>query len=383
MNTPAVSPAPIQWLVVPWGTANTAEIFNALMSANVAQDRFHFEPHHETIALKPDLWHLPAGGLDLDKACKKLMGKEYFKQLVTMSNLIFITAEPYSVPGAVGCIVDGKFIPGYCYENDVLGDGKVSLISTYIWENLPLRLDLPALAPSGRRALAPFILLILATIALDKLIDTEAHNETLACPNDYCQEAQDIDAFFARGKWYCEEFCNPVLRNALSQGKLHADQLKAVKRILNRARGIPANEGYDSCFISYGRPDKEFAHRLYRDLKAQGIECWIYDEDSLPGDETWAGIDSERRFADRILMVCSVESLGRAGVKKELETQVDEDPNKLIPVSRDADWLDEGFTVDRGLGNLMPFLRNRNYADFTTRPYVVALNRLVKALHWK
>ena len=31
----------------------------------------------------------------------------------------------------------------------------------------------------------------------------------------------------------------------------------------------------------------------------------------------------------------------------------------------------------------MSSLRERNYADFTTRPYVVALNRLVKALHWK
>lgn len=372
----------VDWVVVPWGTTNTAELFNALLTANVAQDQFRFELHREALPLDAERYRLADGGLDLDRAAKDLMRRRNFKQLAS-ANLVLVTAEPYSAPGAVGGEVKGVFLPGFFYETDVLGDGRVSIVSTFLWDHLPPRADLDVLAPSGRRAWPPYLLWALAIVVLDKLIDTEAHQEILACPNDYSHDVESIDAFFAQGRWLCEERCNPILRDGVARGRLHLEQWKAVKRILNRARGRPANGGFDSCFISYGRPDRVFARRLYRDLKARNIECWIYDEDSLPGDRTWRSIDDARKFAERILMICSSKSLARAGVKKELELQVDENRDKLIPISRDTEWLDEGFSVDRGLGNLVPFLRERNYADFVNRSYAEALERLVRALHWK
>lgn len=373
---------PMRLTVAPWGTTNTAELFNTVLTANIVQNQFHFESRHEAPPLNAEQYRLPDGGLDLDRAVHDLMRRRHFKQLAS-ANLVLVTAEPYSSPGAVGSRVEGRVLPGYCYETDVLGDGKVSIISTYVWDHLPARPDLTVLAPSGRRAWPPYLLSSLAMIALDKLIGTESHGETLACPNDYCHDVADIDAFFARGRWLCEEICNPILRDGVARGILHLDQWNAVKRMLNRARGRPANDGFSSCFISYGRPDRAFAQRLCADLKARGIECWIYEEDSLPGDRTWQSINDARKSAERFLVICSSESLKREGVKKELELQVDENRDKVIPISRDNHWLDEGFSIDRGLGDLMPFLRERNYADFANRSYTEALERLVRALRWK
>ena len=384
-RTPGYFTKPIPKIIIlvkPWGTTNEMELWNAVLAANAAQDCFIFKQDSGALPLEPDRYRLANGGLDLNKAAKDLTRRRYFKQLAS-SNSILVTTAPYSEPGAAHADVAGAVLEGFFCDSDILGDGKVSIISTYLWDRLPARTDLKVLGPSGRRAWQPYLLCAFAVIALDKLIDTEAHYETLACPNDYCHNVLDIDVFFEQGKWFCEQYCNPIIRKTLGAGKFHVEQMKAIKRILNRARGQPANDGYDSCFISYGKPDSEFARRLYDSLKARNIECWIYDEDSLPGDETWPSINAARRFAERILIICSSESLLRQGVLKELEMQVDENRDKIIPIAVDTQWLSEGFRADRGLIDLIPFLRQRNYADFTTRSYNEALERLLRALHWK
>lgn len=397
----------IAFLVKPWGTTNATELWHARLAANAAQDCFVFNPDYEPLPLDPDRYRLADSGLDLDRAVKDLMRQSYFKQLAS-SNLILVTAAPYSELGAVPAFVrfeevrgkitavpysgpgavpsevsDVVSLVGFFYETDVLGDGKVSIISTYLWDSLPARPDLKVLGPSGRRAWEPYLLWAFAIIALDKLVDTECHRETLACPNDFCHNVVDIDTFFERGKWFCEKYCNPTIRKALGAGKFHVEQMNAIKRLLNRARGQPANDGYYSCFISYGTPDHEFAKKIYDDLKTRDIECWIYDVDSEPGPVTWEEINAARRSAERVLMICSSKSLTRPGVLKELEMQIDENRDKLIPISIDTEWLSEGFRASRGLADLIPFLRERNYADFVARPYHEALERLVKALHWK
>jgi len=374
---------PMQFNVAPWGTTNTAELFNAFLAANAVQNQFHFNPYLEGLSLDVEHYRLAEGGLDLDRAVKDLMRRsKNFRQLAS-TNLVLVTAEPYSSPGAVGCEVNGVVLPGFFYESDVLGDNKVSIISTFLWDHLPDRPDITVLAPSGRRALQPYLLEALSAVIINKLIYIETHIETFACPNDYCHNVRDVDAFFERGKWFCEERCNPILRKNVVSGKLSLEQWKALKRILNRARGQQENGGFDSCFISYGYDDRDFALRLYRDLKKRNIECWIYDEDSLPGDPMWPSINNARKLAERMLIICSSKSLKREGVKKELELQVDENRDKLIPISVDNEWRRKEFFIDRGLGNLIPFLWERIYADFENRSYYPrALKRLIRSLQW-
>jgi hypothetical protein len=79
-----------------------------------------------------------------------------------------------------------------------------------------------------------------------------------------------------------------------------------------------------------------------------------------------------------------VATLIRDGALKEIEEQIDEDPDKMIPISRDNDWTQPGFRVVRGTNDLKPFLLDKNYADFSDDArYEDALQSLLKALRRK
>jgi len=141
---------------------------------------------------------------------------------------------------------------------------------------------------------------------------------------------------------------------------------------------------YYSCFISYGQPDVDFAKKLRDDLAANGVSCWLYDLDATPGDRTWKEIGRERGQADKMVVVCSAAALIRDGVLKEIEEQIDEDPDKMIPISRDNLWIEPGFRVMRGTHDLKPFLLERNYADFSDEScYGENHQRLLTALRRK
>lgn len=69
---------------------------------------------------------------------------------------------------------------------------------------------------------------------------------------------------------------------------------------------------------------------------------------------------------------------------KEIEEQMDEDQEKMIPVSLDDVWKQPGFRVMRGSRDLRPFLLDRNYADFGEgKDYEQQLQRLLRGLERK
>jgi len=122
---------------------------------------------------------------------------------------------------------------------------------------------------------------------------------------------------------------------------------------------------YYSCFISYGKPDKDFTEKLISDLEAKGVSCWLYSLDATPGERIWREIGRKRREADKMIVLCSANSLIRDGILKEIEEQIDENPDKIIPISLDNLWKERGFRVMRAFRDLKPFLMDRNYADFS------------------
>jgi len=79
-------------------------------------------------------------------------------------------------------------------------------------------------------------------------------------------------------------------------------------------------------------------------------------------------------------VLCSSKALIREGLLKEIEEQIDEAPDKLIPISLDDLWKETGFRVMRGARDLKPFLIERNYADFAKPPYKKALAKLLEVL---
>ena len=76
---------------------------------------------------------------------------------------------------------------------------------------------------------------------------------------------------------------------------------------------------YYTCFISYGSSDVEFADRLYKDLTDKGIRCWKYDESAVIGRGIWANIDRGISSYDKVIVICSKDSLNRTGVLNEIE----------------------------------------------------------------
>lgn len=192
----------ISFLVKPWGDFGTAELWNACDAANAAQDSYIFKKDYEALPLNPDPYRLSDGGLDLDKSVKDMMRKRDFK-LLTSNSLILVSTAPYSEQGCQPNMVYGASQPGFFHEADVLGDKKVSIISTYLWDNLKPRQEIPMLSSaSGRRTWEPYLLFSFAVMALDKFVRLETHKETLACPSDYCDNVVDIDVFFEQGRWF-------------------------------------------------------------------------------------------------------------------------------------------------------------------------------------
>ncbi|XHH08042.1 MAG: toll/interleukin-1 receptor domain-containing protein [Candidatus Bathyarchaeia archaeon] len=151
--------------------------------------------------------------------------------------------------------------------------------------------------------------------------------------------------------------------------------------VLNALPEIVSSIKYSSCFVSYGEPDTAFAEELTQKLKAKGVQAWIFSLDALPGQKLWKHLNEKRRKLDKMIVICSAASLSRQGVKKELEEQIDEDPDKIISISLDNIWTQEGFNVIRDGRDLKQYLIECIYADFSDKSnFDQSFVKLVKAL---
>jgi len=169
----------------------------------------------------------------------------------------------------------------------------------------------------------------------------------------------------------------PEIETFLLNSGFPKDFVETLPRILGEVQ-------YYSSFICYGAPDLKFAQKLRRDLVARGVPCWLYSLDAIPGKRTWAEITSKRREAEKMIVLCSAQALIRPGVLKEIEEQIDEEPDKIVPISLDDMWKQNGFLVKRGQRDLKPFLLERNYADFSVpSKYEESLIKLLKGLKRK
>ncbi len=163
-----------------------------------------------------------------------------------------------------------------------------------------------------------------------------------------------------------------------------------------------------SCFISYSHADKSFARRIFADLQARGIRCWLDEHQLLPGDDIYDAVDrgircsqaplmgswledeigkalekekllqKERcvrgiRLGDKVLLCCSEASLTSRWVKEQRLRKA------VIPLNLDG-YLFDGWQDGRGTA-----IRKRLAADFTgwesdNAKFEEQFERVVKAL---
>lgn len=205
------------------------------------------------------------------------------------------------------------------------------------------------------------------------LLDVDLNEpEGLAMARHASPSALSVDTLIITLRKARGRFTKKVTAFAVNAG-VSPELLAALPAILAEAK-------YHSCFICYGQPDLKFAQRLTKSLRGKSVSCWLYHLDATPGERTWGEIKKKRQEAGKMVVLCSNAALIRDGILKEIEEQVDEDPDKLVPISLDDIWKQPGFPVMRGSRDLKPFLLDRNYADFANLDYREALERLLGGL---
>ncbi|MEE9145390.1 MAG: toll/interleukin-1 receptor domain-containing protein [Candidatus Binatia bacterium] len=224
-----------------------------------------------------------------------------------------------------------------------------------------------------------------ADLGRASLIDADLTGATLSEVRLWKTVLADVNLTKVKGLDSCEHWGPSTVdhRTILRSGPLPREFLLGcgVPLVLPDALlRITAKEKYYNCFIVYGDPDRNFAEKLYQNLKRKGISCWLYAMDAKVGERTWKEIGQMPREANKVVVICSRRSLARPGILKEIEEQIDQDPDKLVPISLDNFWKDPGYKVNRDMGDLKPFLIERNYADFSNPSFKKAFANLLRGL---
>lgn len=94
-----------------------------------------------------------------------------------------------------------------------------------------------------------------------------------------------------------------------------------------------------TCFISYSQADEAFAAKLYADLKSHGVKVWRFAEDAKWGATVWGEITEHIQENDKLIVICSVNSLTSGPVSREMERALGredaEHKNVLFPIRID------------------------------------------------
>lgn len=166
-----------------------------------------------------------------------------------------------------------------------------------------------------------------------------------------------------------------------------------------RGLGVPANLvtyfpsllnwplQFYKCFISFTEADDLFSERLYNDLQGAGVRCWRWKEDAKWGKTLMRSIDEAVRVYDKLIVICSEQSLNSPAVIREIERALQKeddlarqgnDAEVLFPIRLD-DYIFSGWTHHRKADVIA-----KNVGDFRSwnepEKYKKALDRLLRDL---
>ena len=147
---------------------------------------------------------------------------------------------------------------------------------------------------------------------------------------------------------------------------------------------------YYSCFISHSTNDKEFANRIYADLRKEGVRCWFAPEDMKGGKKMHRQLDEAIRIHDKLLLILSEKSINSDWVANEIrwarKREKQQGKQKFFPVSLiDYEKLENWKLFDADTAtDLAAEVRSYFIPDFTNwkdhDDYSAKFNRLLKDL---
>ena len=99
------------------------------------------------------------------------------------------------------------------------------------------------------------------------------------------------------------------------------------------------------CFISHSSLDMDFCNRLHADLQNGGVRVWLFQKDARTGRGVWDEIDQSIKIYDKLMVVCSENSLQSGPVLREIERALQREDREhkhiLFPIRIDDYIFDE------------------------------------------
>jgi len=139
-------------------------------------------------------------------------------------------------------------------------------------------------------------------------------------------------------------------------GEVLAKVVPDLEKVTNYTRGVLEAKAVgepllrmlmQSTFISYGGPDEDFARKVYDSLKKMDVVVFFFPETARLGERIDAEIFRRIQEHDRVLLICSKDSLERPGVTHEIRETLDREARDggatyLLPITLD-DYVFNGF----------------------------------------
>ncbi|ENM3756970.1 toll/interleukin-1 receptor domain-containing protein [Vibrio cholerae] len=138
-------------------------------------------------------------------------------------------------------------------------------------------------------------------------------------------------------------------------------------------------------FISYGGPDADFARMLKSDLNRNGVQTWFFEDDAEFGQKLHQMMRQNIGKYDRVLLICSEQSLSRNGVLNEIEQALAKEAreggsSRILPLATDSFVFSEQFKATE----VGQELNDRVIGDFSNpENYERNLVRLLSTLRIK
>lgn len=113
---------------------------------------------------------------------------------------------------------------------------------------------------------------------------------------------------------------------------------------------VDESEIHKTLFISYGGTDEKDVSEIDTIIRSKGVKTWFFPNDALPGEKLHRMMHDGINNFDRVLLVCSKDSLSRNGVLNEIERVLEREAKEggsdiLIPITLDdfvySDWAPE------------------------------------------
>jgi len=202
------------------------------------------------------------------------------------------------------------------------------------------------------------------------------------------------DLSMVKGLAYTSHFGS----SSISIDTIYFSKGRVSKRFLREA-GVPENfitkipelvrkrSNFHNCFISFAESDERFSEKLYEDLKKKGVQCWRWKEDARWGNNLTREIDDAIRMNDKVVIVCTKQSLRSPAVIREIERALQREDEfirqgkageVLFPIRLDDYVLNEwkhyrqADVIAKNIGNFKEWKKPTLYRK--------ALNRLLRDL---